>query len=249
MSSSTMPALQREAVITGLPSVSKTEAIAYVGSLLVERGHVTDGYVAAMLEREETVSTFLGNGVAMPHGTFESRDWVHSTGIVVAQYPEGIDWGVGTAHLVIGLGAVGDDHVAVLSHIAEVLQDEEAAEELWTTDNADHLYSVLSTGGDASEAGDESEGDGPVDRTITISGEGGLHARPASLIVEFSKGYDGNIIISKGDKTAKGTSIMGLLALGAVANDVVEVAVAGSQGTSAAADEIERILTTPESEL
>ena len=69
-----MPSLAREAVITGLPSVSKAEAIRYVGSLLVERGHVTDGYVDAMLEREETVSTFLGNGVAMPHGTFESRD-------------------------------------------------------------------------------------------------------------------------------------------------------------------------------
>ena len=214
-----MPSLAREAVISGLPSVSKTEAITYVGSLLVERGHVTDGYVDAMLEREETVSTFLGNGVAMPHGTFESRDWVHSTGIVVAQYPDGIDRGVGTAHLVIGLGAVGDDHVAVLSHIAEVLQDEEVAEELWTTDNADHLYSVLSAGAE-DEGSDEtaSEAMGPVDRTITISGEGGLHARPASLIVEFAKAYDGKITISKGEKTAKGTSIMGLLSLGAVAS-------------------------------
>ena len=247
-----MPSLAREAVISGLPSVSKTEAITYVGSLLVERGHVTDGYVDAMLEREETVSTFLGNGVAMPHGTFESRDWVHSTGIVVAQYPDGIDWGVGTAHLVIGLGAVGDDHVAVLSHIAEVLQDEEVAEELWTTDNADHLYSVLSAGADG-EGSEEaaSEATGPVDRTITISGEGGLHARPASLIVEFAKAYDGKITISKGEKTAKGTSIMGLLSLGAVASDVVEVSVEGADAaaTTEAANEVERILTTPESEL
>ena len=198
------------------------------------------------------MSTFLGNGVAMPHGTFESRDWVHSTGIVVAQYPDGIDWGVGTAHLVIGLGAVGDDHVAVLSHIAEVLQDEEVAEELWTTDNADHLYSVLSAGaeGEGSEEA-ASEAMGPVDRTITISGEGGLHARPASLIVEFAKAYDGKITISKGEKTAKGTSIMGLLSLGAVASDVVEVSVEGADAaaTTEAADEVERILTTPESEL
>ena len=60
-----MPSLAREAVITGLPSVTKEEAITYVGSMLVERGHVGDDYVAAMLEREETVSTFLGNGVAL----------------------------------------------------------------------------------------------------------------------------------------------------------------------------------------
>ena len=239
-----MPSLAREAVITGLPSVTKEEAITYVGSMLVERGHVGDDYVAAMLEREETVSTFLGNGVAMPHGTFESRDSVKSTGIVVAQYPDGIDWGVGTAHLVIGLGAVGDDHVGVLSHIAEVLQDEEVAEELWTTDNAEHLYSVLATSQDEEEAG-------PVERTVTISGEGGLHARPASLIVEFAKGFDGTITISKGEKTAKGTSIMSVLALGAVANDVVEIVADGADSGSATAavDEVERILTTPESEL
>ncbi len=234
--------LSREAMITGLPSVEKTEAIRYVGSLLAENGHIDASYVDAMLEREETVSTYLGNGVAMPHGTFESRDAVHSTGIVVAQYPEGIDWGVGTAHLVIGLAAVGDDHVQVLSHIAEALQDEDVAEQLWTTTDADFLYQVLSsTGGD----------DGPIDRSITISGEGGLHARPASLIVEFAKTYDGKITITKDEKTAKATSIMSVLALGAVANDVVDVHVEGddAEAAEAAADEIQRILTTPESEL
>jgi len=251
MTEAEMPSLAREAVITGLPSVTKTQAIEYVGSLLVERGHVGDDYVAAMLEREETVSTFLGNGVAMPHGTFESRDSVKSTGIVVAQYPEGVDWGVGTAHLVIGLGAVGDDHVNVLSHIAEVLQDEEVAEELWTTENAEHLFSVLSAGGDGEDADEIERANGPVERTITISGEGGLHARPASLIVEYAKGFDGKITISKGEKMAKGTSIMSVLALGAVADDVVEVVVDGpdSGSAQAAADEVERILTTPESEL
>jgi len=231
-------------VIVGLPTVTKQEAIEYVGSLLVERGHINESYVAAMLEREESVSTFLGNGVAMPHGTFESRDAVISTGIVVAQYPEGIDWGVGTAHLVIGLAAVGDDHVNVLSHIAEVLQDEDVAEELWTTTEHDLLFRVLT-------GTEEAEDDGPMERSITISGEGGLHARPASLIVEFAKSFDGKITITKDGKTAKATSIMSVLALGAVANDTVEIVVEGDdpEAASAAADEIERILTTPESEL
>jgi len=247
MSVTDTPLLAREAVIVGLPSVTKQEAIEYVGSLLVERGHIDAPYVAAMLEREETVSTFLGNGVAMPHGTFESRDAVISTGIVVAQYPEGIDWGVGTAHLVIGLAALGDDHVNVLSHIAEVLQDEEVAEELWTTTEHDLLYRVL-TGNEDSDASEES---GPVERSITISGEGGLHARPASLIVEFAKSFDGKITITKDDKTAKATSIMSVLALGAVANDTVDIVVDGDDpaAAEAAADEVERILTTPESEL
>lgn len=236
--------LSREALVMGLPPTTMTEAIKFVGAMLVERGHIEASYVDGMLLREETVSTFLGNGVAMPHGTFESRDAVLRTGIVVAQYPEGVDWVSGTAHLVIGLAAVGDDHVNILSHIAEVLQDEDTAEELWTTTDLDYLYRTLT------EAPSDDE-DGPLDRTITISGEGGLHARPASLIVEFAKAFDGKITISKGEKTAKANSIMSVLSLGAVANDDVVVSVDGSDAdaASAAADEIERILTTPESEL
>ena len=240
--------LSKDAVITGLDSVSKTEAIEYVGSLLVKGGHINPDYVAAMLEREESVSTFLGNGVAMPHGTFESRDEIISTGIVVAQFPGGVDWGVGTAHLVIGLAAVGDDHVAILSHIAEVLQDEDTAKELWTTTDTEHLYTTLGTVTLDDEDDDDDDSSTSVGRTITISGEGGLHARPASFVVEFAKSYDGTITISKDGKTAKATSIMSVLSLGAVANDVVDVVVEGA-GSEAAADEIERILTTPEGEL
>ena len=244
--------LRRESVITGLPSVSKDEAIRYVGELLVELGCVESSYVDAMVERDGNVSTFLGNGVAMPHGTFESKEAVMRTGIVVAQYPDGVDWGVGTAHIVIGLGAVGDDHVAILSHMAEILQDEEQAEALWTTTDQEFLYTVLTT---IPDDDDEDDGDvvagGPIERAVTISGEGGLHARPASIIVEFAKTFDGTIVIAKGDKTAKANSIMSVLALGAVANDEVAITVDGGDAAAnaAAADEVERILTTPEEEL
>lgn len=244
MSATENSLLSREALITGLPSTSMQDAISFVGGILVERGHVEPSYVDGMLEREETVSTYLGNGIAMPHGTFESRDAVIHTGIVVAQYPDGIDWGSGTAHLIIGLGAVGDDHVAILSHIAEVLQDEDVAKQLWTTTDLDFLYDTLTT-----------IEDDPVERAVTISGEGGLHARPASLIVEFAKAFDGLITIAKDGKTAKATSIMSVLALGAVANDIVYVSVDGADtdadadDAEAAADEIERILTTPEKDL
>lgn len=243
--------LAREAVVTGLPSVSKEEAIRFVGNLLVERGHVGQSYVDAMVEREESVSTFLGNGVAMPHGTFESKEAIVSSGIVVAQYPDGVDWGVGTAHIVIGLGAVGDDHVVILSHMAEILQDEDQAKELWDTPDQEFLYNVLTTIPDDDDDDDDDAVTGPIARTVTISGEGGLHARPASIIVEYAKTFDGTIVITKDEKTAKANSIMSVLALGAVANDTVEITVEGDDAaaTAAAADEIERILTTPEEEL
>lgn len=246
MAASPSDLLSREAVIAGLPSVSMNEAIKFVGGILAERGHVEPSYIDGMLKREETVSTYLGNGVAMPHGTFESRGAVLRTGIVVAQYPDGIDWVNGTAHLVIGLGATGDDHVAILSHIAEVLQEEETAEELWTTTDLDFLYRTLAT---VTEDDDEDEDDDSSHtRTVTISGEGGLHARPASLIVEFAKSFDGQITITKDGKVAKANSIMSVLALGAVAADAVEIAADGP-GASGAVDEVQRILTTPENEL
>ena len=245
--------LKRESVVTGLPSVPKDDAIRHVGNMLVELGSVGPSYVDAMVERDANVSTFLGNGVAMPHGTFESKEAVMKTGIVVAQYPEGVDWGVGTAHIVIGLGAVGDDHVEILSHMAEILQDEEQAKKLWDTTDTEFLYTVLTTPVEDEDDDDEDgavEG-GPVVQSVTISGEGGLHARPASIIVEYAKTFGGQIVIAKGDKTAKANSIMSVLALGAVANDEVVITVDGEDAAAnaAAAAEVERILTTPEAEL
>lgn len=236
--------LSPDAVSIGLSSRTRDEAIRFVGDQLVARGHAEPSYVDGMLEREQTVSTFLGNGVAMPHGTFESKEAILSTGIVVAQFPEGIDWGVGTAHLVIGLAANGDDHVQILSHIADVLQDEERAEALWATTDAALLHATLNSPSDEDD-------DDVLSGDITIASGAGLHARPASLIVELAKAFDGAIMISKDGRQAKANSIMAVLSLGAVSNDTVSVTIEGddADAAEAALAEITRILTTPEDEL
>ncbi|MBT8207510.1 MAG: PTS sugar transporter subunit IIA [Acidimicrobiia bacterium] len=136
--------LRRDAIFLDLPASSKAEAIEFVGGKLVEFGLVEESYVPAMKLREESFSTFLGNGVSLPHGTFEAKSAVKGTGIVVGQFRDGVDWGDdATAHLVIGLAAANEDHVLVLSQLAEVLQDEELCEQLWTTDNADLVYETL----------------------------------------------------------------------------------------------------------
>lgn len=135
--------LARDAIALGQSATGMDEAIDFVGGILVDRGIVGVGYIPGMKDREETVSTYLGNGVALPHGTIATQDEIRGTGIVVAQYPDGVDWGAGTAHLVIGLAAQGDEHVAVLSQLAEVLQDEELCEQLWVTDDVDFVYSTL----------------------------------------------------------------------------------------------------------
>jgi PTS system mannitol-specific IIC component len=130
-------------IVLGCASVDRDEAINAAGRLLVERGVVAEAYIEAMHQREETVSTFMGNGVALPHGTFEAKDTVLGTGIVVLQYPDGVEWPNGTANLVIGLAAQNEDHVNVLSQLAEVLQDEELSAQLGTTDDVDFIYSTL----------------------------------------------------------------------------------------------------------
>lgn len=130
-------------IVLGHRADSMNEAIEHAGGLLVARGSVSDEYIDGMKQRETKVSTYLGNGVALPHGLLESKDCIRSTGIVVVQHPDGVDWQAGTAHLVVGLAAVGDDHVKVLSQLAEVLQDEDLCETLWRTDDAQFLYDCL----------------------------------------------------------------------------------------------------------
>ena len=127
----------------GCRAGSRDEAIEFSGGLLVARGSVSPEYIDGMKQREEVVSTYLGNGVALPHGVLDSKSYIRSTGIVVAQYPGGVDWGPGTARLVVGLAAAGDDHVRVLSRLAEVLQDEDLCESLAQSDDVSYVYERL----------------------------------------------------------------------------------------------------------
>ena len=128
-----MAILSRETVQLNTPTTSKEDAIRQAGELLVKAGHVTPDYIDGMLAREETMSTYIGNGVAIPHGQFENKENIHSTGISVVQYPAGVVWDADedeTAYLVIGIAATADDHVGILSNLAEAIEEEESAEEL-----------------------------------------------------------------------------------------------------------------------
>ncbi len=132
-------------IVLGCRADSRDEAIEFSGGLLVARGSVSPEYVEGMKQREHVVSTYLGNGVALPHGVLESKSYIRSTGIVVAQYPDGVDWGPGTAHLVVGLAAAGDDHVLVLSRLAEILQDEDLCQELAQSEDPAFVHERLTT--------------------------------------------------------------------------------------------------------
>lgn len=112
----------------------KHDAIRQAGELLVGAGCVGKAYVQGMLAREQTMSTYLGNGVAIPHGQHENLSEVIRTGISVLQIPDGVEWEEGEkAYLVIGIAANADEHVGVLANLAEVIEDEDAAAELART--------------------------------------------------------------------------------------------------------------------
>lgn len=124
---------------------NKDEAIRLVASALVTNGNVADGYENGMLAREQQTSTFLGNGIAIPHGTLETRDLVKQTGVQVYQFPQGVEWGEGNiAYVVIGIAAKSDEHLALLRQLTTILSDEQAAETLAKTANLDEFIAILS---------------------------------------------------------------------------------------------------------
>ncbi|WP_165432022.1 fused PTS fructose transporter subunit IIA/HPr protein [Atlantibacter hermannii] len=128
----------------GARAGSKDEAIRQVADALVKAGNVADGYVNGMLARELQTSTYLGNGIAIPHGTTDTRDQVLKTGVKVFQFPQGIEWGEGqTAYVAIGIAASSDEHLGLLRQLTHVLSDDDVAEQLKNAVSAEELRALL----------------------------------------------------------------------------------------------------------
>lgn len=123
---------------------SQEEAIRRAGALLVENGYVEDRYIDSMFEREESVSTFMGNAVAIPHGTSDSKQWVQRSGLSIITVPEGVEYGDGNvARLIIGIAGKGDEHVDILSKIALVCSEEENVERIVAAQTKEELLSFF----------------------------------------------------------------------------------------------------------
>ncbi len=123
---------------------SKEEAIRQIAAALVQAGNVGNGYVDGMLAREQQTSTFLGNGIAIPHGTTDTRDQVLKTGVQVYQFPQGVLWGEGqVAYVAIGIAASSDEHLGLLRQLTHVLSDDAVAEQLKSATTAEELRALL----------------------------------------------------------------------------------------------------------
>lgn len=136
--------LSTQDIHPGQQAGNKEEAIRQVASALVSAGNVANGYFDGMLAREQQTSTFLGNGIAIPHGTTDTRDQVLKTGVQVYQFPQGVTWGEGqTAYVAIGIAASSDEHLGLLRQLTHVLSDDAVAEQLKTATTAEELRALL----------------------------------------------------------------------------------------------------------
>ena len=122
---------------------SRDEAIDEAGRLLVDAGAVDESYVASMHDRETSVSTFMGNGLAIPHGTNEAKPSIRRTALSFVRYDEPVDWNGKPAEFVVGVAGAGDDHLALLSRIAGVFTDTEQVAALRAAATPDEVVAVL----------------------------------------------------------------------------------------------------------
>jgi PTS system mannitol-specific IIC component len=135
--------LTAEAVVLGGSARSRDDAIDEAGRLLVAVGAVDESYVSAMHERETSVSTYMGNGLAIPHGTNEAKPAIRRTAISFVRYADPIDWKGQPAEFVVGIAGAGDDHLTVLSRLAEVFTDDDEIQRLRAAASPDEVLAVL----------------------------------------------------------------------------------------------------------
>ena len=136
-------AISRDDIQLGCATVDRERSIRDSGAFLVSRGYVDEPYVEAMVERDKLTSVCIGMGIAIPHGTKEAKESVEHTGVVLQQYPEGVDFDGERAQLVFGIAGKGDEHLEVLANICRILEDEEVLQKMKTTDDVEWVLSVL----------------------------------------------------------------------------------------------------------
>ncbi|MCD1257360.1 PTS sugar transporter subunit IIA [Paenibacillus athensensis] len=142
-----MGVLTLETIRVQADVATKEEAIRLAGQLLVDAGHVTAAYIDKMLEREALVSTYMGGGLAIPHGTKEAKALIASTGISIVQIPAGVDYEDGEkAYLVVGIAAAGDEHMEILTQIALICAEDDQLDVLLKTDNAEAMLRIFEGG-------------------------------------------------------------------------------------------------------
>ena len=134
-----------DSIQVGKSFSTKEEATIAAGKILLDNGYIEKEYIDSMLEKldKESFSTFVGNGVAIPHGMLSGVKYIKKTGISFIQIPEGVDWNGETAYIVVGIAGIGEEQVEILGALANQIEDEEDAKRLQEMDDVNEIYKTL----------------------------------------------------------------------------------------------------------
>ncbi len=219
----------------GQRATTKEEAIRAAGQVLVEAGNIAPGYVESMLGREQQANTFLGNGIAIPHGMQKDRELIHRTGISVVQLPDGVEWNSGqTARLIVGIAAKSDEHIAVLSALTDVLDDPTVARQLALTSDPNDIIAALNRRVEQQTSPEEQLANAKQVE-VTLVGSAGLHARPATFFVDVASQFGSEIFIRFNGKLANGKAMASLLKLGVTGGSTLQIFATGDDADAALA--------------
>ncbi len=219
----------------GLEASDKEDAIRKTAAILAEAGSVDPRYADSMLGRERQISTYLGSGIAIPHGMREDAPMVHRTAVAVAQFPKGVRWNDAgdITYLAVGIAATSDEHIQVLANLTGVLQDEAVAERLAHTGDAQEIVRALN-GAPTPPAASAAlpEGYGHV-AEVAVADATGFHARPATLFAGMAKRFSADILVGCDGKLVNGKSMAALLTLGAEHGALLSIAARGGDAEAA----------------
>lgn len=137
--------LKKENILLNQKFNSKEEVIKKVGKIMQESGYVDSEYTKGMLQRENEAPTHFGIGLAIPHGTNETKSAIKKSGLVVFTIPEGVKWDDETVKLVIGIAGVGDEHLSILSNVATKIDNEEIVNDIVENKSQDEIYEILTS--------------------------------------------------------------------------------------------------------
>lgn len=178
-------------------------------------------------------NTFLGHGVAIPHGMGEDRHLIRQTGIAVLQFPDGLEWHPGqTTHLVFAIAAQSDEHITLLRRLTRLLNDDARLRQLFSTQRAEDIVAALSQDAPA-PAASAPGGDLAERLALTLDYPSGLHARPAAQWVETARRFAARVQVRHGAETADAKNLVALLQLGLAAGAALTLSAEGPDARAA----------------
>ncbi|MBC7658920.1 MAG: phosphoenolpyruvate--protein phosphotransferase [Chitinophagaceae bacterium] len=230
-----MLALDESLVRLDLKAKGKDDAIRQVASMLSESNCVDPLYEQSMLSREKLTETgtYLGGGIAIPHGLRDDSYLIRRTAIAVGQFPNGVVWGSDMVFLVIGIAAKTDEHIQVLANLAGVLQDETVSNRLAQTKRIADIVAMLTSDKPPERESTSYTADFKHAVDVTIAGAAGLHARPATTFAGIARQFEADIKVRFAGKTANGKAMASLLTLGVERGRVIRILARGKDAEQA----------------